>query len=65
MAMEQSLLYRKVIRVPNAVFFSKWPVFYRLFLVDYPLNPRRRRVDPHLPYLLNYLKREVFYDLTV
>lgn len=65
MAMEQSLLYRKVIRVPNAVFFSKWPVFYRLFLVDYPLNTRRRRVDPHLPYLINYPKREVFYDLTV
>lgn len=65
MAMEYSPLYRKVIRAPNAVFFSKRPVFYRLFPVDYPPNTQRRRVDPHLPYLINYPKREVFYDLTV
>lgn len=65
MAMEQFPLYRKVARAPNAVFFGKRSVFYGFFPVDYPPNTGRRRVDPHLPYLLNYPKHEVFYDLTV
>lgn len=62
MAMEQSPLYRKVTRAPNAVFFGKRAVFYGFFPVDYPQNTPLRRPVPQLPYMLNYPKHAVFYD---
>lgn len=65
MAMEQSPLYRKVARAPNAVFFGKWAFFYRLFFGRLPTKSPAPARLPYLPYLINYPKREVFYDLTV
>lgn len=65
MAMEQSPLYRKVARAPNAVFFQQMAGFLPSFFGRLPTKSPAPARLPYLPYLLNYLKREVFYDLTV